>query len=79
MTTVARLRDEVAGTVLEPTDTGYEDARRVWNGMIDRRPVAIVRAAGIGAAEGLLGAADQNLRRALAQLDGSARSRGRGT
>ena len=48
MTTVARLRDEVAGTVLEPTDTGYEDARRVWNGMIDRRPVAIVRAAGVG-------------------------------
>jgi FAD/FMN-containing dehydrogenase len=47
MTALARLRGEVAGTILEPTDAGYEDARRVWNGMIDRRPVAIVRAADI--------------------------------
>jgi FAD/FMN-containing dehydrogenase len=46
MTTAARrLSDVVGGTVLEPTDPGYEDARRVWNGMIDRRPAAIVRAA----------------------------------
>ena len=43
---------------------------------------AVLIAAGAGdvdAAEHLLGAADQNLRRALAQLNGSARSRRRGT
>jgi N-acetylmuramic acid 6-phosphate etherase len=43
---------------------------------------AVLIAAGAGsldAADRLLGAADQNLRLALAQLDGSARSRGRGT
>jgi FAD/FMN-containing dehydrogenase len=48
MTTMARLRDEIDGAVIEPGDEGYEDARRVWNGMIDRRPIAVVRASGAG-------------------------------
>jgi FAD/FMN-containing dehydrogenase len=48
MSAMARLRDEVEGTVLEPEADGYDDARRVWNGMIDRRPAAVVRAAGVG-------------------------------
>ena len=46
--TLTTLRDAIAGTVLEPGDDGYDDARRVWNGMIDRRPIAVVRAAGVG-------------------------------
>jgi FAD/FMN-containing dehydrogenase len=45
MTTLRQLRDDVEGPVLEPGDEGYEAARSVWNGMIDRRPAAIVRAA----------------------------------
>jgi FAD/FMN-containing dehydrogenase len=48
MTAMAQLRDEIVGPVLEPGDEGYEDARRVWNGMIDRRPVAVVRASDVG-------------------------------
>lgn len=32
-----------AGTLIHPDHTGYDDARRVYNGMIDRRPALIAR------------------------------------
>ena len=40
---IEALRGSVLGAVLAPTDQGYDDARAVWNAMIDRRPVVIVR------------------------------------
>jgi FAD/FMN-containing dehydrogenase len=40
------LRTAVSGELLAPGDPGYEQARRVWNGRVDRRPAAIARVRG---------------------------------
>jgi FAD/FMN-containing dehydrogenases len=37
------LRSTIRAEILEPASPGYDEARRLWNGMIDRRPAAIVR------------------------------------
>ncbi len=37
------LSGRVSGRVLRPTDDGYEAARRVHNGLVDRAPAVIVR------------------------------------
>ena len=38
-------RDRLDGQRLRPGDAGYDDARTVWNAMVDRRPRMIIRCA----------------------------------
>ena len=45
-TAVKELRGAMRGEVLIPGEEGYDQARRVWNGMIDRHPLIIVRCLG---------------------------------
>ena len=40
---LAALRDAVRGQVLTSSSAQYDEARTIWNGMIDRRPALILR------------------------------------
>ena len=40
------LAGRISGEVITPSSEGYDQARRVWNGLIDRKPLAIARCSG---------------------------------
>jgi FAD/FMN-containing dehydrogenase len=46
-TTIAAFRASLHGELIEPSDTSYEAARKVYNRMIDRRPRLIARCADV--------------------------------
>ncbi len=61
--TIAALRKELRGPVCLAGEPGFDEARTIWNAMIDRRPALVIRAADaadvsgavrLAAAEGLL-------------------------
>jgi FAD/FMN-containing dehydrogenase len=41
------FKTSLRGELLHPGDPGYDDARKVWNGMIDKRPALIARCTGV--------------------------------
>ncbi|HXV37584.1 MAG TPA: FAD-binding protein [Myxococcota bacterium] len=43
---LAELRSALCGRVLAPGDAGYDEARRIHNGMFERRAAAIARCLG---------------------------------
>lgn len=43
---VETLRARFRGALLRPAEEGYDEARRIWNGAIDRHPALIARCAG---------------------------------
>jgi FAD/FMN-containing dehydrogenase len=43
-----QLRRSIRGEVIAPDDAGYDDARRLWNAVHDRRPAVIARPTSAG-------------------------------
>ena len=44
---IAQFRTQFGGALIEPGDTRYADARKVYNGMIDRKPRLIAQSADV--------------------------------
>ncbi len=44
---LSSFRESFAGEIVVPDDPGYDAARAVWNGMVDRRPALVVRPTGV--------------------------------
>ena len=46
-TTIQTFKTRLRGDLLQPGEVGYDEARTIWNAMIDRRPALIARCAGV--------------------------------
>src|SRR6476646_5955991 len=46
--TIEQLRERARGPVITADEAAYDEARTVYNAMIDRRPLAVVRCANVG-------------------------------
>ena len=57
---IANLRSKLHGTAVLPDDPGYDEARKIWNAMIDKRPAVIVRCAQAEDAQRTIGFAREN-------------------
>ncbi|HLB85477.1 MAG TPA: hypothetical protein VJK00_12120, partial [Steroidobacteraceae bacterium] len=44
---ITTFAQSLRGTVTQPGDAAYEEARKLYNGMIDKRPRIIARCAGV--------------------------------
>src|SRR4028119_819802 len=47
-TILERFGRGLRGELLRPDGTAYDEARKVWNGLIDKRPALIARCARVG-------------------------------
>ena len=57
MSAIDALRTKVSGEVIAPGDAAYEEARKVYNGMIDKHPAAVVRCSGPADVAAVIGVA----------------------
>jgi hypothetical protein len=44
---ITKFRDQLRGELIEPSDAGYEEARKVYNAMISRKPRLIAKCADV--------------------------------
>ena len=45
-TTIEKFKTTLRGELIQRSDERYDEARKLWNGMFDRRPALIARCAG---------------------------------
>src|SRR4029453_2952679 len=45
--TIRKFKESLRGELIRSEDAGYDDARSIWNAMIDRRPALIARCLGV--------------------------------
>ena len=45
--TIQKFKESLRGELIRSDDPGYDDARSIWNAMIDRRPALIARCLGV--------------------------------
>jgi FAD/FMN-containing dehydrogenase len=56
---IAALDRELRGELIAPGEERYEEARKVWNGSVDRRPAVVARCAGAADVIAVLGFAHE--------------------
>jgi FAD/FMN-containing dehydrogenase len=44
---IDKFKNNIRGELIAPADDQYESARKLWNGMIDKKPALIARCAGV--------------------------------
>ena len=44
---IRKFKESLCGELILSEDAGYDDARSIWNAMIDRRPALIARCLGV--------------------------------
>src|SRR4051812_34671999 len=57
---IDNFKSALRGQLIQPHDPGYDDTRKIWNAMIDRRPALIVRSAGAADVMQCIGLARQH-------------------
>ncbi len=60
VTSMTLLREQVTGQVIGPDDEQYEEARHVYNFMIDKRPLAVVECASVADVQATVRYAHEN-------------------
>jgi FAD/FMN-containing dehydrogenase len=57
---IEKFKSVLNGKVVLPDDPGYDEARKIWNAMVNKRPAAIIKCAEAGDVQHAIGFAQEN-------------------